>query len=222
MQVTSQPNIPSCPLHGCYRAERRPAEPGCFPPTAAWLRSPTGIGDHFRFCLLSYRRRRALLSARLIDFPHTGSDPPRTPVPLWQTRGCRLAILVWLTPRGQNVRSDAGRISTPRAGRPRRSNTSLFQSQAGALIRCRSGPQLDDGCCAPEARPAFPLRALSARGRPCRGRPAGAVARPGCARSLTPLPARTRWQRRGKGSSGGRRVGGRPGSGLPEEPVVGV
>ena len=68
----------------------------------------------------------------------------------------------------------------------------------------------------------FPLRGLSARGRPRRGRPAGAAARPGCARSWTRLPARAGWQRRGKGSSGGRRVGGRPGSGLPEEPVVWV
>lgn len=31
----------------------------------------------------------------------------------------------------------------------------------------------------------------------------GAAARPGLARSLTRLPARTRWQRRGKGSRGG-------------------
>src|SRR5580693_6858299 len=71
-------------------------------------------------------------------------------------------------------------------------------------------------------RPPFPLRGLSARGRPRRGRPAGAAALPGCARSWTRLLARTRWQRRGKGSSKGHRAGGRPGSGLPEEPVVGV
>src|SRR5215472_8328215 len=72
------------------------------------------------------------------------------------------------------------------------------------------------------ARPPFPLPALSSHGRPRRGRPAGAAARPGCARSWTRPPARTRWQRRGNGGSGGRRVGGRPGSGWPEEPVVGV
>src|SRR5215472_13371713 len=68
----------------------------------------------------------------------------------------------------------------------------------------------------------FPQRALSARSRPRRGRPAGAAARPGCARSWTQPLARARWQLRGNGSGGGRRVGGRPGSGLPEEPVLGV
>jgi hypothetical protein len=44
----------------------------------------------------------------------------------------------------------------------------------------------------------FPLWALSARGQLCQERPAGAAARPGCAWSLTRLPARAGWQRSGK------------------------
>jgi len=44
----------------------------------------------------------------------------------------------------------------------------------------------------------FPPRWLSARGRSRRGRPAGAAARLGCARSWTRPPARAGWQRRGE------------------------
>jgi hypothetical protein len=49
----------------------------------------------------------------------------------------------------------------------------------------------------------YPLsrpRALSARGRLGQGRPAGAAARPGSARSWTRPPARAGWQPRGKGA----------------------
>jgi len=57
-----------------------------------------------------------------------------------------------------------------------------------------------------------------------------AAARPVFARSWTRLPARAGWQLSGKGSrkrvcggiGEGRRVGGRPGSGFPEELVLGV
>ena len=57
-------------------------------------------------------------------------------------------------------------------------------------------------------------RAGDALPAPLRGRAAP--------RSLTRPPVRLEGQRRGKGSGGGRRVGGRPGSGLPEAPVLGV
>ena len=75
-------------------------------------------------------------------------------------------------------------------------NASLFQSQGEG---------------------SFPPRGLSARGRPRRGRPAGAAVRPGCARSLTRPPARTGWQRRGNGSSGGRRLVSGPGVADPKK-----
>ncbi len=91
---------------------------------------------------------------------------------------------------GQFVGRYRSTRSSPGLLQPRNWNTSLFQSQGGALIRCRSGSSWTSAVRLVRGPP-FPLRALSARARPGRGRPAGAAARPGCARSLTRAPART-------------------------------
>ena len=97
------------------------------------------------------------------------TGPPRAP-PLSLATTLRLAVALGVPGRyGTNQcltsSASAHRITRsarqPRASQPKPdphlSNTSLFQSQGGALLRCRSGVQLDDGCCAP------PWRALLSR-----------------------------------------------------------
>jgi hypothetical protein len=85
-------------------------------------------------------------------------------------------------------------------GQPHRTNTLCFRVKGEALMWCGSGLRLGwlrVGAAVLLSR----CGALPALWWPRRGRPAGAAARPGCARSWTRPLARTGWQRRGKGAA---------------------
>jgi hypothetical protein len=110
---------------------------------------------------LTRPRRLRPRRLRLRSPPRLRRSPPRLrPVPRRaahpDTQGITAAEPGNLVqrPTAPNTQICAPRETS--AKQPHRSNTSLFQSQGGALTRCRSRLQLDDGCCAPVARPPFP------------------------------------------------------------------